>query len=72
MSFITNLFKPQKAPDPIAPPPLPIVSDAANQAKNDVAKKRKTSFLQGGNTDVTRGQALVPEANIGKKTLGGD
>ena len=55
---------------PPAPlPTAPTQMDAATKAKEDLQKRRRISVLSGGDTDKTRGQALVSEANVGAKTL---
>ena len=61
--------QPAPAPTPQAAPAVPTVEDAAIKAQEEAKKRRRISFLSGGNTDITRGQALVPESAIGKKSL---
>ena len=57
---------------PQAPAPLPTAPtevSAAEKAKIDLQKRRRISVLSGGDTDKTRGQALVSETNVGAKKL---
>lgn len=54
---------------PAATPAVPKVEDAAVKAKADVKKRRQVLARTGGITNVTRGSAIVPEANIGRRSL---
>ena len=72
VSGIKGLTQSQKSSAPPAPAPLPeklTIEGAATDAKAESAKRRRISLLSGGNTDITRGSALVPEGSIGRKTL---
>lgn len=57
------------APTPAPLPDKPTIEKAETKAGVDVARRRKISALSGGVTNLTRGNALVPEANIGRKSL---
>ena len=61
----------QAAPAPATKPPpeAPKIEDAAKQAKADVARRRRISVLSGGVTNITKGQALVSEGNLARKSL---
>lgn len=59
----------QKAAKPVA---VPKIEDARATAIAEVAKRRKTILRTGGKTQITKGLALVPEANIGRKSLLGN
>ncbi len=50
-------------------PKAPTEEDAQSKAAASVAKRRRISLLSGGETNITRGKALVPEENLGRKTL---
>ena len=50
-------------------PAVPKIQDAKVKAREDVAKRRRTIARTGGVTDITKGLAVVPEANIGRKSL---
>ncbi len=67
------LSKPQKQVEPVQqaakPVAVPKIEDARATAVADVAKRRKTILRTGGETNITKGLALVPEANIGRKSL---
>ena len=61
--------EPAPAPKPL--PAQPKVEDAKQKAADQVARRRKISLLSGGDTNITRGQALLSEGDVGRKTLGG-
>jgi len=62
--------KDDKAPGSPAPlPAAPTGADAQMKADADLKKRRRISVLSGGVTDKTRGQALVGEDSVGKKSL---
>lgn len=62
--------KEQPQPGPL--PTTPTESAAKTDAAAELKKRRQASFLSGGLTNLTRGAALVPEANIGRKSLLGE
>ena len=57
--------KAQAAPAPVAAPAAPQPADAAAQAA-EATKKRRQRMMS---TDLTRGQALVPQVNVEQKSL---
>lgn len=64
---IAQMIKGNKPPAPVAAPAAPKPIDAA-AAATEAAKKRR---LQMSKTDMTSGSALVPETNLGLKSLVG-
>ena len=57
---------------PPAPAPLPekpTEEKAQVSAADEMKRRRRISLLSGGLTNITRGQALVPEKNIERKSL---
>lgn len=71
VSALTGMFKKDKPQQAQALPPVPTVASAADTAADQLAKKRRTSMLRGGNTDITRGTGSVLNANVGQKELVG-
>ena len=57
----------QDAPAPL--PTAPTEGDAQAKAAEDMQTRRRISMLSGGDTDVTKGKALVAPADSAKKTL---
>lgn len=69
-STAKGLFgKKDKAPAPKAAPAAPTVEGAQKDATAEVNRRRRISLLSGGNTDVTRGAALVDPTSVTKKSL---
>lgn len=69
-STASSLFgKKNKAPTPQAAPAAPTVEGAQKNAADEVNRRRRISLLSGGNTDVTRGAALVDPNSVTKKSL---
>lgn len=69
-STAKGLFgKKDKAPTPQASPAVPTPQDAQTSATDEVNRRRRISLLSGGNTDVTRGTALVDPNSVTKKSL---
>jgi len=67
---IKSLFgKKEKVPEPAKLPAVPTAEDAEAKAQAEIKKRRRISFLSGGQTNITRGQALVSEANLGRTEL---
>lgn len=59
-------------PPPVAPTPkTPTPEDATGKAAAKVKRRRRISLLSGGKTNVTGGQAVVGEAQLGRKELTG-
>jgi len=60
---------PAPAPEPKPLPPPPKIEDAKKKAEDQVARRRKISLLSGGRTNITRGQSLVSESDVARKSL---
>lgn len=68
------ISKPPSASTPKSQPlpPTPKIEDATKKAQAEVERRRRISLLTGGQTNVTGGAgAVVPEVNIGRKSLVG-
>lgn len=57
------------APTPKPLPAAPKPEDAQKKAEESVARRRRISVLSGGETNVTRGQSLLAEGDVGVKKL---
>ncbi len=60
------------APEPKPLPKTPTLEDASKKAEDAVGRRRRISLLSGGKTNITRGQALVAESDIARKSLLGE
>lgn len=81
MAFVAPLFtavtaiaglvgsKKNKAPEQQPLPAAPTAQNAQADAAEQLQKKRRTSLLQGGNTDLTQGTGVVGASDVGKKSL---
>lgn len=65
---IASLFKKDKPPAPVAPPPAPTVANAEADARAQQVKRRKISMLNGGNTNLTQSTNSTV-AGVGTKSL---
>lgn len=61
--------KQEKPPEPAKLPEAPKPGDAQAQAAQEMQKRRRASLLSGGETDLTKGAAVVPGMNVAKKSL---
>ena len=67
----SNKESAQQAPvqAPAKLPEVPKEEDAQAKAAEELKRRRRISVLSGGQTNVTRGKALVPESAVGTKSL---
>lgn len=50
-------------------PQAPTVEAAKTTAKDEVERRRRKSLLSGGNTDITKGSAILQPGDVSKKSL---
>jgi len=68
-SLVSKPKAQDSAPTPPPVPEKPTIEQAQETAVDQVKKRRRISLLTGGRTNITRGQALVPESSVEKKSL---